>query len=249
MAKFESNYEVEGTLQNQTYYKTRGQIFVKRKSGVNKDRIMTDKKFARTRENGAEFGASAAAGKLLRYAFSTLVTNASDSLVTSRLVKVMSQVKNLDTTSPRGQRNVAVGIATAAGMALINGFNFNKSAILKSILRKPFTLNNTTGVINITGLVPLIDVTVPDGATNITFTGAMGIVDFANGTYNAEYTNSVNVPYNTDPVDITLTPDALPAGTGATFFLLHIAFFQQVNGIQYTLNNGGFNALAIIDVQ
>jgi hypothetical protein len=249
MAKFISNYEVEGSLRNQTYYKTRGKFFIKRKGGVNRDRILTDKNFARTRENGSEFGIAARAGKLLRYAFAAVVRDASDSLVTSRLTQRMAKVKNEDTESIRGERSVAIGITTDAGKALLIDFNFNKNAVLKSVLHVPYALDTATGVITITGLVPLQDVTVPDGATHITFTGAMGVIDFENAAYKVDYTNEVNLPYNTASTDVILTPIAVPAGTGATFYLLHIAFFQQVNSIQYPLNNGGFNALAIIDVQ
>jgi len=249
MAKFISNYEVEGSLRNQTYYKTRGKFFIKRKSGVNRDRILNDKNFARTRENGSEFGIAARAGKLLRYAFAAVVKDASDSLVTSRLTQIMTRIKNEDTTSIRGERSVAIGITAPAGQALLIDFNFNKNAVLKSVLHKPYTLDAATGVISITGLIPVVDVTVPDGATHLTFTGAMGIIDFENNTYKVSYTNEVNLPYNNTSTDVTLTPIAVPSGTGATFYLLHIGFFQQVNTVQYPLNNGGFNALAIINVQ
>ena len=249
MAKFTSNYDVEGTLQNQTYYKTRGRIFVKKKGGVNKDRIFSDARFARTRENGSEFGNAATAGKILRYAFAPMVKNASDNLVTSRLTQLMTAVKNEDAGSIRGERNVAAGITTAAGKALLIDFNFNKNAILKTILHKPYTLDTATGIITIPGLIPAADVTVPGGTTHLTFTGAIGKVDFENGKYAVDYTNEVNLPCNNIATDVTLTPLALPGDDGAAFYFLHIAFFQEVNAVQYVLANGRYNALAIIDVQ
>jgi hypothetical protein len=50
MAKFTVNYDVESTLQNQTWYKTRGRIFIKKKGGVNRDRIFSDERLGRTRD-------------------------------------------------------------------------------------------------------------------------------------------------------------------------------------------------------
>jgi len=45
-----------------------------------------------------------------------------------------------------------------------------------------------------------------------------------------------------------LTPAAVPVGTGQAFYFLKVAFFQEINGTQYPLNNGAFNALQLIEV-
>ncbi len=47
---------------------------------------------------------------------------------------VMSQLKNLDSTSVRGQRLVSLGIQTPEGINLVKAFNFNNRSILGSIL-------------------------------------------------------------------------------------------------------------------
>ncbi len=248
MADFKSNYEVKGSIWNQTFFQKRGKTFIRKQGGVGKDQIMNDPRFARTRENGTEFGNAATAGKLQRYAFAPLVKTASDSLVTSRLTQVMTRIKNFDAESPRGERTVAIGIDTDEGKALLIDFNFNIKAILKSVLSKPFTLDAATGIISINGLVPMLNVTAPTGTTHVELVSALGTVDFEAGSYAAEYSNSVNLPYDMMATDVTLTPAALPGGKGPMFYLLHIAFFQQVNKIQYPLNNGGYNALSIIDV-
>jgi hypothetical protein len=248
MAKFTSNYEVEGSLLNQTYYKKGGKIFIKRKSGVNKEKILTDPAFDRTRENGAEFGSSARSGKLLRYAFSPLLKNTADKLVVSRLTQTMTKVKNLDTTSIRGMRNVANGITNPLCRPLFIDFNFNRNAILKSILRKPYTVDTGTGEIDIPGFTPIVDITIPEGATNLALTGALGSVDFSGGTYEVYYSKEVNLPYDGTVTDVSLVPSSVPVLKGAKFYLLHIAYFQQVNGVQYPLNNGAYNSLAIVEL-
>lgn len=248
MAKLKGILKIEGTLQEMTFYKTQDGNLVKTKSGVSGDRIANDPAFARTRENGSEFGSSATAGKLLRDAVRNMVATASDNRVTSRVTQVMTQIKNLDTTSLRGDRTVDVGIATPEGQALLKGFNFNDKAILGAILYKPYAVNTTTGVISIADLVPLNDIAVPSGTTHVSVKGAFAIVDFAAGTSDVGYTNSTNLPIDGTSTSVTLTPATVPAGAGTKLYLLQIEFFQEVNAVQYSLNNGAYNALAIIEV-
>jgi hypothetical protein len=46
-----------------------------------------------------------------------------------------------------------------------------------------------------------------------------------------------------------LTHAAAPTlATGIHVFVLLIEFFKEVNGIQYSLKNGGYNSLAVIEV-
>ena len=173
--------------------------------------------------------------------------NASDNRVTSRITQVMTDIKNLDATSVRGKRTVGVGVGVATGRALLKGLNFNNSAILGAVLYKPYAVNTTTGVITITGLVPLTDVVYPAGATHLSITGAMGNINFATGVFDVKLTNVQNIAISATSTAVTLTPTALPAGTGTKVFILKIEFFQLMNGVQYSLKNGAYNLLAIIE--
>ncbi|MBS0645211.1 MAG: hypothetical protein JSR97_01285 [Verrucomicrobia bacterium] len=248
MAKLNGILKIEGTLQDMTFYKTQDGHLVKTKSGVSGDRIANDPAFARTRENGSEFGSAATAGKLLRDAVRTMVSTASDNRVTSRITQIMTQIKNLDTTSMRGDRTVDVGIGTPEGKALLKDLNFNDKAILGAILYKPYAVNTSTGVISIANLVPINDIAAPSGSTHVSFKGAFAIVDFAAGTSDVGYTNVENLPIDGTSTSVTLTPASVPSGTGIKLFLLQVEFFQEVNAVQYSLNNGAYNGLAIIEV-
>jgi hypothetical protein len=248
MARQKGLLKVEGTLDNLTFYKTKDGHLVKTKSGVSGERIANDPAFIRTRENGTEFATSATSGKLLRDSLRPMAMNASDSRIVARLTQLMTKIKNLDTTSARGQRNVGVGVATTAAKALIKGFEFNNAALLGSILFKPYAVNTTTGVITITGLIPANDVTIPSGATHMSITGAYANINFATGVADVKSTNVQNLAVNAAATTVTLTPTAVPAGTGTKLFLLKIEFFQQVNGTQYSLKNGAYNALRVIEV-
>ena len=249
MAKVKGIVKIQGTLDELTFYKTQDGNLVKTKGGVSKARIATDPNFLRTRENGAEFGSAASAGKLLRSAVRSLMMVASDNRVTSRVTKLMTLVKDFDITSARGARNVGVAISSAQAKAQMLGFNFNIAAILSAILVKQYTVNTTTGVISIPNLTPLNDVAYPAGATHMTITGAWARINFVANTTVIEFTNAQNLAINTTVSTVTLTPTAVPAGSvGTNLFLIAVEFFQLVNGVQYVLSNGSYNSLAIVDV-
>lgn len=248
MARQKGIIKFEGTLDEITFYKTQDGYLAKTKSGVSAERIATDPAFARTRENGFEFAMSAAAGKFLRDTIRSMMLEAADSRVTSRLTQVMTIIKSYDSTSPRGERNVGVGIAQPGAKEELNGFDFNISALLGSILFKPVNVNTTTGEITITGLVPVNDIAFPTNATHFTLSGAYALLDFATGIGSIEFTNALNLPINGTSTNVSLIPAAVPTGTGTKVFLLKLEFFQMVNAIQYTLKNGAFNALTIVEV-
>ena len=248
MAKLKGILKIEGTLQDMTFYKTQDGHLVKTKSGVSAKRLATDPAFARTRENWAEFGNAASGGKVLRDAVRNMIAAAADNRVTSRLTQVMARIKNLDTTSARGERTVAIGIATPEGKVLLKNFNFNNKAILGAVLYKPYSIDTATGVISITDLVPINEIAAPAGSTHFSMKSAFVIVDFVAGISDVSYSNVENLPIDGTTTSITLTPDVVPTGTGIKLFLLQIEFFQEINAVQYSLKNGAFNALSIVEV-
>ncbi|NJM80445.1 MAG: hypothetical protein HC854_14030 [Flavobacterium sp.] len=248
MAKSNGILKIEGTIEDLTFYKKDGKNFVRRKGGVSRERILNDASFVRTRENGAEFSHSASAGKLLRLALGTLVFKAKDSKLSSRLVQTMSKIKNLDTLSLRGQRRVSAGLATAEGKQTLKGFDFNANAPLKSVLFAPYTFDSATGTISFTDFVPAEQLQFPQGATHFSMQSAVLQLDFETEASEIAYSAAVNLPISLTPNSSVLTPTTVPTGTGVQLFLLFISFYQEVNGVQYSLKNESYNVLHIIEV-
>jgi hypothetical protein len=248
MARQSGLIKIKGTLDNVTFYKSKDGHLARMKTSVDATRIANDPAFIRTRENGSEFGNSAAAGKYLRDTVRTMMLTASDSRVTSRITKLMTDIKNLDTTSVRGERNVGVAIAQPAAKQMLDSLDFNINAILSSILYAPFTIDTATGIISFAALTPINDIAFPTGATHITLSCAFANIDFATGISNIQFSNVVSLPIDGTTAPQTLTPVAVPTGTGTQIYLLEIQFFQQVNSVLYSLKNGAYNALKIVDV-
>lgn len=248
MAKLNGIIKLEGTLDNLTFYKGKEGYLVRTKGGVSKERIKNDPAFERTRENGSEFGHSATSGKLLRTSVRNLMIRAKDNRVSSRVTQVMTKVKNEDTGSVRGQRNVASGLSTPQGKEVLKGFDFNNRALLNSVLFAPYSLDNATGEIVIPDMIPTNDISYPGGATHVNLSSAFIKVDFEAGTHSIEYSPTVNLAIDTTSETQTLTPAAVPTGSGNDIYVILIEFFQEINGVQYPLKNGAYNVLNIIDV-
>jgi hypothetical protein len=202
----------------------------------------------RTRENGSEFGLSARSGKQLRTSVRSLIQKAKDARVSNRLTQVMSQIKNQDLTSVRGERNVAQGLTTAEGKLLLKGFDFNDRALLSAVFHAPFTVDVATGEIDVPDFTPLNDISIPGGATHVTLSGAVVNIDFSTGESEITYSPEVNLPIDSTSATQTFAPVAMPTGTGNVLYLLLIEFFQEVNGVQYSLKNGSFNVLNIVEI-
>lgn len=248
MAKLKGIIKLEGTLDNLTFYKGKEGYLVKTKGGVSKERIQNDPAFERTRENGSEFGRSATSGKLLRMSVRNLMIKAKDNRVSSRLTQVMTQIKNKDTSSVRGERNVSKGLVNQDGKTILKGFNFNNRALLSSVLFAPFSIDLPTGEVTIPNLTPMNDISYPNGATHVSLSSAYIKIDFDSELSSIEYSPVINIPINSTSTTQTLTPAKVPTGAGNDIYVVLIEFFQEMNGVQYSLKNGAYNVLNIVEV-
>jgi hypothetical protein len=249
MARQSGLIKIKGTLDNVSFYKTKDGHLARMKTSVDAKRIANDPAFERTRENNKEFASSASSGKLMRDALRPMALNAADGRVISRLTKVMTAIKNLDAVSARGQRNVGVGISDPNAIIKLKGFEFNKEALLSAILFKPMTVDTGTGEVVITDLVPQMDIVWPQGTTHVQFTCGFAGIDFVNGDKDLQLSTPVNLPVDSAMTTVVLTPASSPTVAGTNLYLLKVEFFQEINGVQYTLKNGAYNALRVIEAQ
>ena len=248
MARLKGIIKLQGTLDDLTFYKTKDGNLVKTKSSISKDRIATDPAFIRTRENGSEFGSAASAGKLLRVAVKNLLAT-SNSHLTSRVTKLMMLLRTADLISARGDRNVYTAIGTAGGQDLIKGFNFNPNAPLASVFLRNFTLDKLTGTVSFLDINPSSDFVSPKGANYVTIKTAWAKLDFKKKIFDISYSDPfemalLNVP-SQGPMEIVIANK--PITTGISLYFMCVEFIQEVNGIQYSLKNGAYNACAILD--
>ena len=248
MGKLTGIIKLTGTFDGLTFYKTSDGYLVKTKSGVSKNRIMNDPAFVRTRENLNEFSLSVKSGKVLRQAIGPLLHRSKDSKLSSRMLKVMHLIKNLDPSSARGERLVRLGIASPEGKLLLKGFDFNVHAPLSLVMHAFYTVDVATGVLTIPDFSPEEQLSIPEGATHVNICSAFVNLDFETGIFESRYSPATVLELDTTISTIILTPEAVPSGTGTPLYLLLIEFFQDVNGVHYSLRNGAFNVLNVVEV-
>jgi hypothetical protein len=238
----------QGTYEDMTFYKKEGKNYVRKKSGVSKERIANDPNYVRTRENMNEFSLNISSGKMLRLSLGSLVFKAKDARLSNRLMQTMSKIKNLDSTSARGERSVSNGIATAEGKQYLIGFDFNSNAPLDSVLFANYTLDTATGEIAIASIIPADQLRFPEGATNVVFQCGVLNIDFATGLTDLVLSPPNNLLLNMTQSSISMIPASMPTGAGVTVYLFIVTFFQEINGVQYSLKNEEYNVLHIVDV-
>lgn len=248
MAKQRGIIKLKGTVGDITFYKSKDGYLAREKGGVDASRIANDPNFQRTRENGEEFGTAGKAGKMLRTSMRALLQNVADSRMVGRLTRAMMKVLQADLTSVRGKRNVIDGEAE-----LLEGFEFNIGSKLGTTLFAPFTavIDRVAGtlVVNIPSFIPVNMVAGPGGATHFKLTSAGAAVDFENETFEVTTSETAALPWDSAATAVINLANAVTANSTSPLFLaLGIEFFQEINGVQYPLKNGSYNAMALVKV-
>lgn len=231
-----------------SFYKSQDGYLARSKGGVEGDRIRNDPSFERTRENGAEFGRAGVAGKLLRTALRALILNTSDNRMASRLTREMVKVIQADATNSRGQRNVIDGEAE-----LLRGFEFNDNGKLTGTFFAPYStaIDRVAGTLNVN--IPAFNpgnmIAAPDGATICRLISAGVEIDFGNGVYVVNTSQSLGIALGPGiQAAIALSNAVTPNSPHPLFLAFGIEFYQEVNGQLYPLKNGAYNALALVAV-
>lgn len=248
MAKQTSTVTLNGTIGNLTFFKSQDGYMVKTKSAVSKQKILSDRRFARTRENMAEFGDAGRSAKLLRNPFNNLLQQSSDNRMVSRLAGAMLKVVQSDATGKRGSRKAANG-----NLSLLEGFDFNNKGILGTTLISPYNITFTRAsgdlAFDLPSLIPTQGIAAPQGATHYKLQLAAAPLDLTTTKNIAESSASSILPWDdvaTTPLNLALS---LPAAAALpVFVLLQVQFLVQVNADYYPLNNGAYNACAIVAI-
>lgn len=248
MAQQKGIIKLKGTVGDITFYKSKDGYLAREKGGLDANRIANDPNFQRTRENGEEFGRAGKAGKMLRTAIRALLLNIADGRMAARLTREMVKVLKADLTSVRGKRNVIDGEAE-----LLEGFEFNIDSKLGTTLIAPYTaaIDRVLGTlkVDIPAFIPANMVIAPGGATHFKILTAGTAIDFTNETFEVEATESAVLPLNSvATAALSLSNAVSAASVHPLFLVLGIEFYQDVNGIQYPLKNGAFNAMSLVSV-
>jgi hypothetical protein len=248
MAKQKGFLHLKGNMGDTNFFKSRKGDGARNKGGIEAGRIASDPSFERTRENMAEFGRAATAGKHLRRSLKDLLKEVKDRTRSNRLTAMMMAVLKADSTSDRGLRNVIDGEAE-----LLAGFEFNQNAPLGAIFTGEISAEIDRGsgaiTVSIPSFIPKTGLEIPEGATHVKLVSAGLSLDFSNGVYVKQVTSSAFIPLDmNDVAAMTLVNTVTPNSTHPLFAVAGILFLQEANGKMYPLLSGSFNSLSIVKV-
>jgi predicted transcriptional regulator with HTH domain len=247
MARQVSFIKLKGRVGDLSFYKSGGEYLARTKGGVDGDRIKTDPRFERTRENGREFLRSVKAGKLLRDAFSEHIFLTADRGMSGRLTSALSKVIKSDPESVRGERTVMNG-----ELGILAGFEFNNGSNLDGIFLGRYTTQVAEGIANaeLEAFSPSTSVRKPESATHAQLVMVAGNFNFNELTSSVASVQSDTFDLSeTEHEGISLNVEVPAIEGGSGLVMLGLAFWQEVNGQLYKLNNGARNALRIVAVE
>lgn len=248
MARQGKLFQLEGTIGDLCFYKTKHGYFVRRKRSVSRARMKSHPAYAVVRKNNEEFGRAAHAVKLFRMAFAPLLRRAADSGISARLMHTMMKVIKADVVNERGQRTVKDGQPQ-----LLEGFEFNQDSQLSNILHTPLTasIDGAEGVmtIDVKAFSAEKMLSAPEGATHFRLFSAGAAIDFEDNTLERAMSESAYLPIKGKRIGpFQLTQKIKPRSPGQLFLLVGVEFVQVVNGERMPLKDKGFNALAVVRV-
>lgn len=124
MATYESMIKIKGSVGDLVFYNLNGKNVVRKKSGFNKTAYKKSPAYEKVRQNSSEFGHCSKIGKIIRQALDAYIKEADDPLLYQKFAKLMTEIKDLDEVSVRGQRTVKKGAITEKGKFLLKEFKF-----------------------------------------------------------------------------------------------------------------------------
>jgi hypothetical protein len=232
MARQTGIIQLSGPLGGISFYKHKKYGMLARACNpVSAQRIAKDPAFARTRENGTEFGMASRAGKLLRDGLHGFLQDVPTEELDLRVMRLMMDLKAQDTVSARGQRQV--GIALGLQPALPGGFEFNGTCGLGRFLMPRPVVDVAQGTITIRDFPAAAAYVSPRGwldhvpkqATHVVVTGFRGRINFGKGERDFRFSTAVELSIETTlrggesvaiPIDLHLPSQrssaSLPSG-------------------------------------
>ncbi|WP_292008855.1 hypothetical protein [Chryseobacterium sp.] len=133
MATYESLIKLKGSVGDLVFYTLNGKNVVRKKSGFNKTAYKKNPAYEKVRQNSSEFGHCSKVGKMIRSALEEYIRESNDPLLYQKFARLMTQIKDLDTVSAKGERTVYNGMLTEEGKILLRQFQLGKKSNLEHL--------------------------------------------------------------------------------------------------------------------
>jgi len=236
-------------------------VYAGEKGGANRDLIMNNPAFARTRENMNEFGGVGLCVKAIRQGLQNLLPEQTDKKFTSRLMKMVKEINRRDLAGVHGKRAIIISDERIFFSKIV----FN---VLESIARKmvrqfvwehPITKASAKLTLTALDLKPVL---IPEGATHYRVQNHLSIIsDYiyseANRSYEPmsllnEMSAHVYSEYTpvgtllTDELDVAFPLGTLPGDDDTVIQCVGIEFYLKSGATDYLPLKG--SSMVVVDV-
>lgn len=244
MARQKGIIRITGTINGLNFYTRMNSDLVRASGGgFNSE---SSKKYPRIKENNTEMGNASKVNSKFKRSFRELQFGYKDGTLHYRLQSLFMSIKDLDEQSIRGQRQVHLGIATDYGKRLLKDFKFTpkRPMLLNGIL--DFDWNNFT--LNVSQFnVQAVDM--PESADLMGLELMAIDFDFEHLSYTNVRSSLLEIHRDFGDDSFSLQTPPLLSSQGIRFAMLRVAFYQQVNGINYLLKGAEGFGLGIVAME
>ncbi|WP_396159603.1 hypothetical protein [Flavobacterium sp.] len=231
MAKQIGIIKLDGTIEGLNFYFLNGKPIARKSGGgFNGNAIKTKDSMVRVRENSREFGSSMVAVKAFKASIIPFLTQFKDGQLHQRLASLFSAIKRCDAVSERGKRHVGNGLATAAGVALLQNYVLTGGKNLAGVLAHSYRFDFATGL-----HLDEFDgkqIKFAKGSTHLKVVAGFLKIDFDSLTYQLVLSDVVYLD-KASVGPITLRPLEPNVAAGKAIGLVFTQFVQETNGVFY----------------
>lgn len=246
MAKQRGIIFFEGTLGGINFYYRKGVPIARvAGGGFTRKAIKTGANMVRVRESNNEFAGCSQVNKVFKQALRPFLIGYKDGTLHSRLMQLFLKVKDCDSVSVRGKREVAVGITSEHGKQLLEGFVFTPKRSRLLPCRYGFDWDTLTFSVNdfSTAMAGF-----PEDASYMEVLVGVIRFDFETNTYTQVIETPLVVERDFSGTSFSVVVSGLPSGDGVLFAVARVGFYQDVNGEGYLLSGDGTFGIEVLGV-
>ena len=152
-----------------------GNTYAGEKGGANRDLILNNPAFARTRENMSEFAGCGLAVKAIRRGFINLLPDQTDSHFTGRLMSMVKEVNRRDFEGLRGKRAILFSVSRTTLCTIVFNVLQNIADVIQNYFVCTHPITRIEATLTVTALV-IKPVNVPKGATHFRVQNHLSII-------------------------------------------------------------------------
>lgn len=238
MGKLKGIIQFTGQIDGLSFYEMNGKIIVRKTGGFDGEKIKSDANYVRVRENSSEFAHCAKMGSYFRSSLQPYLKPLRIPYVHNRVLGLFQEISRLDLVSLHGQRKVFIGLQSEDAKRVIARFEFDKNLPFAAVFPFQCVVGFDEGrlVVSNFSSQQLKEV---QGATHINLRFLWVGLDFEHQSLFVQNSSAVLTISLEDAAVLDLEFTCTIPENPVVFGLLHLAYFQRVNDVDYDLHTGG----------